>query len=181
MEKTAKISFLLRRLVVTAMLIALQIVLARYLGITTDLVKINFGFLPLTTIAALYGPLWGGCSFAMADVIGMLLNGGGKTYFFPFTISEFLYGVLYGLLLHKREKTLLNVTLAVVVTTLTLNLGLTPLWNVLYMKIFLGKSLTYGAVWLTKVIPALIQAPIRIITIYMLWRYAGKAMTKYAK
>lgn len=179
MEKTKTLTT--RRLVVTAMLVALNIVLVRYLGVTTDLVKVNFGFLALSTVAILYGPLWGGCSYALADILGTLLNSSGGTYFFPFTVSEFLYGVVYGLLLHNREKSLRNVIIAVVLTTLVINLGLTPLWNVLYVRIFLGKTLSYGAVWLTKVVPALIMTPIKILSIYLLWKYAGSSMIKYSR
>lgn len=170
----------LKKLVITAMLTAISIVLVRYLGLTTDLVKINFGFLPLTAAAMLYGPIWGGCTFAVADVVGMLIAGGGRTYFPLFTVSEFLYGVAYGLILHKKEKTLGRVTFAVALTTVVINLLITPVWNVLYMKLVMGKTLTYWAVVATKIIPAAILVPVKIISIYTLWRCAGKTMEKYA-
>lgn len=170
----------LKKLVTTALLMAMSIVLVRYLGVTTDLVKINFGFLPLTAAAMLYGPVWGGCTFAVADVVGMLIAGGGKTYFPLFTVSEFLYGVAYGLILHKKEKTLARVSFAVILTTVVINLMITPVWNMLYMKLIMGKTLTYRAVVATKLIPAAILAPVKIISIYMLWRYCGKSMEKYA-
>ena len=177
MQKTAN----LKKMVITALLVAMNIVLVRYLGLTTDLVKINFGFLPLTVVAILYGPWWGGASFALADVVGMLIAGGGRTYFPLFTISEFLYGVFYGLILHKREKNLPNITFAVVLTTVVINLGLTPVWNMLYMKFIMGQVLPYWSIVVTRATPAVIMAVIKIVTIWLLWRYAGKYMTKYSK
>lgn len=176
-----KKSLNLKKMVITALMIAMNIVLVRYLGVTTDLVKINFGFLPLTTVALLYGPLWGGASFALADIVGMLIAGGGRTYFPLFTVSEFLYGVAYGLLLHKREKNLLNISLTVILTTVVINLGLTPLWNMLYMRIIMGKELAYWAIVTTRVAPAIIMGVIKIASIYLLWRYLGRIMTKYSK
>ncbi len=179
MGKTGTVS--IRRFVITAMLVSLAIVLSRVLGITTDLIKFNFSFLPLSTAAILYGPVWGGFAYALSDILGTIINSGGGAYFFPFTVSEILYGVIYGLLLHNREKSLLNISIAVVTTTLALNLGLTPLWNMLYVRLIVGKTISYGAVWLTKLIPALINMPIRIISIYTLWKYAGNSMMKYSK
>ncbi len=175
-----KKSLSVKKLVITALLMAMSIVLTRYLGITTDLVKINFGFLPLTVAAILYGPVWGGCTFAVSDIVGMLIAGGGKTYFPLFTVSEFLYGVAYGLILHKREKSLKNVSLAVVLTTLVINLMITPVWNMLYMKLIVGQTMTYWAVVSVKILPAAILAPVKIASIYLLWRYAGRSLEKYA-
>lgn len=171
----------LKKMVITALLVAMNIVLVRYLGITTDLVKFNFGFLPLTTVALLYGPWWGGASFALADIIGMLIAGGGRTYFPLFTVSEFLYGVVYGLILHKREKNLLNISFAVVLTTLVIKLGLTPVWNMLYMRFIMGKVLPYWSIVATRLTPAVIMAVIEIASMYLLWRYAGRYMTKHSK
>ncbi len=169
----------LSRLIITAMLMALAIVLERFLGIETDLVKLNFSFLPLAAAAALYGPLWGGAAFFLADLFGMLLFSRGAVYFPLFGVSEFLFGVIFGLFLYKKEKTLLRAGLSVAVSSLVITLGLTPLWNVLYMKLILGKSLSYTAVWLTKVAPALILIPVKTLCIYLLWKYAGKYMEKY--
>ena len=177
MKKSAS----LKKMVITALLVAMNIVLVRYLGITTDLVKINFGFLPLVVVAALYGPVWGGASFALADIVGMLIAGGGRTYFPLFTVSEILYGVFYGLILHKREKSLLNVSFAVILTTVVIYLALTPVWNMLYMSIIMGKELPYWSIVVTRLPSAAIMAAVKIASIYLLWRYAGKYMTKYSR
>lgn len=171
----------LKKMIITALLVAMNIVLVRYLGVTTDLVKINLGFLPLVAVAALYGPVWGGVSFALADIVGMLIAGGGRTYFPLFTVSEILYGVSYGLILHKREKNLLNISFAVILNKIVIYMGITPIWNMLYMRYIMGKELPYRSIVVTRLPSAAIMSVIEIASIYLLWRYAGKYMTKYSR
>ena len=54
--KTSKV----RTLVVAALLLAAHVVLVRFCAITTPLVRISFGFLPLAICGMLYGPVWAG-------------------------------------------------------------------------------------------------------------------------
>ena len=92
------------KLVITAILIALEVILTRFVGISTPMLRISFGFLPMVIVAMYYGPIWGGGAYALADVLGSLIFPTGA-YFPGFTVSACLTGIIYGLFLHKRKVT----------------------------------------------------------------------------
>ena len=52
-QKTTKI------MVTCALLVALQVILARFLSINTTFVVVNFSFLAVALAGILFGPLWG--------------------------------------------------------------------------------------------------------------------------
>lgn len=90
-----------KRMVQVAMLIAVEIVLSRFLSIPTPITKISFAFLPVAIIAMLYGPVYAGIAAALADFIGAMLFPTAP-FFAGFTLTAFLTGVIYGLFLHKQ-------------------------------------------------------------------------------
>lgn len=106
-----------------AMLIALTIVVERLCSINTPYVRIGFAFVPIALCAALFGPVWGGVAFGIADLIGAALFTG----IFPgITISRICSGIIFGLFLHRKEARFFpNVVCAAVVEEVICALGLT--------------------------------------------------------
>ena len=91
-----------KKLVISALLVALNIVLVRYLAINTALVKIGFGFLPLIVAAIYLGPVYTGVINAIADVIGVMMV--PTAAFNPvFTLTAFLAGITYGIFLYPAS------------------------------------------------------------------------------
>ncbi len=91
-----------KKIVTSAILIALNIVLTRYLAINTPIVKIGFGFLPLIVAALYLGPVYTGIIHAIADVIGVMMV--PNAAFNPvFTLTAFLSGITYGLFLYPSS------------------------------------------------------------------------------
>lgn len=153
-----------KKLVFVALFIALQIVLTRFFSIQTPIVRIGFGFLPLAICAMMFGPWIGGIAAVIADIIGVVLFSSGA--FFPgFTLTAFLTGVAYGLFLHNKPKTFIRITLAVLVVTLGMNLGLDTLW----IKMITGNA--YLVLLPTRVIKSLVMIPVQISLIQIMWRY----------
>ena len=75
-----------------AILVALEVVLSRFLSINLWSNKIGFAFVPIAVTAMLYGPVTTGVTAAVADLIGALLFPSGA--FFPgFTLTAFLNGM----------------------------------------------------------------------------------------
>ncbi len=121
--KTSKV----RTLVVAALLLAAHVVLVRFCAITTPLVRISFGFLPLAICGMLYGPVWAGVVGGLADLLGATLFPAGP--FFPgFTLSTALTGVIFGLLLRRERAGPARVALAVALDCLVVSLCLNTLW-----------------------------------------------------
>lgn len=114
-------------MVMMALLVATDVVLARFLGIQTPLVQINLSFVPVVLAALLFGPLPAAIVGALADFLGAILFPAGA--FFPgFTLTAFLAGLVYGFFLYKKPAALWRSIAAVLFITVVLNMGLNTLW-----------------------------------------------------
>ena len=159
-----------------ALLVAIEIVLSRFFSISTPIVKIGFGFVPLVLAGMLFGPLYGCAVGAMADFLGANLFPIGP--FWPgFTIIAGLTGLTYGLLLHRKEgeqwtRTTSNIRIAVAVlaVTLVLQLGL----DTLNLALLMGK----GVIGLlpARMLKAVVMIPVQWVTISALYRMATSAV-----
>lgn len=162
-----------RSISVIGLLMGLEIILTRFVAIETPIVRIGFGFLPIAIIAMLYGPWIAGTAAAMTDFMGIILFPKVALYFPGFTLSAFLVGVIYGLVLYKKPKTLERVIVAVLLTTLFVHLGLNTLW----LKIILDKAIY--VIFPARVVQNLILAPINCILLYGVLQ--NKALRKATK
>ena len=97
-----KSRFSTRTLTGLALLTAVEVVLSRFLSISTWNIKIGFSFIPIVVAAILYGPIEAGVVGALSDFLGAILFPIGA-YFPGFTLTAFLTGCVYGLFLHRRQ------------------------------------------------------------------------------
>ncbi len=154
-------------LVFISLLVAMDIMLTRFLAFQIDTLRVSFGFVPVSFSSILFGPLIGGLGAVLGDILGMII--GPKGAYFPgFTVSAFLTAVVYGIFLFRKPKTLLRVALAVLCVTVFVDIGLNTYW----LTILLGKG--YMAMLPARVIKSAMMVPVQVSTIYLLWRYAGK-------
>ena len=106
-----------KKLIVSAQLLALDVVLTRLLAVNTPVMKIGFGFAAVALCAMLYGPWWAALTAALGDLVGALLFPTGA--FFPgFTLTAACTGLIFGLCLYRRGKCLLWPILAALLNTL---------------------------------------------------------------
>lgn len=158
----------IRVLVYMALLIAMDIILTRFLSFQTPIVRVSFGFLPIAFSAILFGPVLGGVTAALSDIIGMMLFPPSTGPYFPgFTLSAFIGGAIYGLFLHKNPKSVLRTVLAVVTIILFVDLGLNTLW----LTILTGKAAS--AIIIPRITKSLIMLPVQVALITLLWRSVG--------
>lgn len=151
-------------LVFMGLLISMEIVLTRFLSFQTPFVRISLGFIPIALSAVLFGPLMGGITGMMADIIGMMIAPMGA-YFPGFTISAFITGAIYGLLLYKKPKSIIRVSVAVLAITLIVHLGLNTIW----LSMITGKAVT--AFFVQRLIKSIVTVPLEISMIYVTCRY----------
>lgn len=114
------------RLVSVALLIALQVVLSRFLSIQLWNLKIGFSFVPVVIAARLYGPLYSVMVYALGDVIGTFLFPTGP-YFPGFTFTAVVSGLIFGLLLQKKS-TPVKIISASVLNQIICSLLLNTFW-----------------------------------------------------
>lgn len=159
MSKTRTIAFV-------GLLVSMEIIFTRFLSFQTPIIRIGFGFIPVAFSAIMFGPLIGGLAAAIADVLGMMIFPKGA--FFPgFTLSAFLGGAIYGLFLYRKQVTVLNVAISVLLITLFVDLGLNTIW----LSMMTGKAAV--ALLIPRIYKSAIVLPIQITTIYVLWKYVG--------
>lgn len=92
-----------KKIILSALLLALSIVLSRFLSIKTPLLTITFNFVPIILAAVWLGPKYSTLIAGLSDVIGAVLFPFGE-FFIGFTISSILTGLIYGLVLYKKER-----------------------------------------------------------------------------
>jgi len=118
----------LKMVVTMALMIALEIVLHRFLSIKLPTVQFHLGFLPIAALAILYGP-WAGLAWGIAEFLGAILFPVGA-YFPGFTISSALFGVVLGLFLYRYRYKFWKVVVASVICTIAFSLCLDTFWLV---------------------------------------------------
>ena len=169
MSKTKTIAFV-------GLLVSMEIIFTRFLSFQTPIIRIGFGFIPIAFSAILFGPIIGGLTGALADVIGMIVF--PKSAYFPgFTLSAFLGGAIYGLFLYRKQVTVLNVAISVLLITLFVDLGLNTIW----LSMITGKAAV--ALLIPRIYKSAVMFPIQIAAIHVLWKYIGNHINKssYAK
>lgn len=161
-----------------ALLIALMVVLTRILGIETQFIRISFTFVPKMIMAMLFGPFWTGIGAALADVIGITMFPKAAPFFPGFTLNAFLGGLIYGYFFYKKEITWKNAILCTLVTSLVINLFLTPLW----LAIMYNVPLNSWIIWGPRLVKEAVMLPIHSILFYVVGRAMPmKHLTKNLK
>jgi len=160
MKNTQVITFM-------GLLVSMEIMLTRFFAIQTPIVRIGFGFIPIAVSAMLFGPVIGGITAMIADIAGMMIFPKG-VYFPGFTFSALLTGVIFGLFLYRREKTIIRIAAAVLIITLAVDIVLNTVW----LSMITGKGAL--AILPPRLLKSLLMLPVQVFSIHMVWRYAGR-------
>lgn len=151
-----------KRILLCALFIASTIVLGRILSIRTPIITIGFSFVPIVLGAIILGPKYSTFIATISDIIGALLFPTGS-YFFGFTITSFLTGLVYGLFLYRKEfkidkKFIIRLIISTIIVNGILNGLLNTIWIIMITK---GASKIVVPI---RIIKQLIMVPIVIIT-----------------
>lgn len=92
----------LTELCIFGVMIALEVVLSRFMSFKSLDMKFSLSFVALVFIARSYGPVKAAFFGALCDFIGAMLFPFG-TYFFGYTATAALRGLIWGLLLYKKQ------------------------------------------------------------------------------
>lgn len=153
-----------------AMLVAIEIILSRFLSVPTPIVKISFSFIPLSILAAICGPVYSCAGAAAADFIGAILFPVGA-YFPGYTITAALTGLTYGIFLRGKRSSWVIITAAVLIINLCWRLGLNSVW----VHMTTGKAMM--AFMTARIVKTLFTIPIEIVCV----RFAVKKLCPLAE
>ncbi len=152
-------------LVLLALLIALQVVLTRFLSITpAPWLRISFGFLPIAAAGMLFGPIPAALAGALGDVVGFFLFPSGA--FFPgYTLTAAMSGLFYGLFLFNIHKEIRHGSkaawLRILLCELTITVICYLILNTLWAHILVGKA--FFALLSTRAVKNIAQYPINAL------------------
>lgn len=169
----------LKKVILSGVLLALLIVLNRFVSIKTPLLVISFSFVPIMMAGVWLGPKYATLIAALGDFIGAILFPFG-TYFPGFTLSAGLKGLIYGILLYKKqgeERSSKSFIIRLIISNL-LVLGVVEIFVVsLWLNIMYGKA--YLAVVSTRILAQVIMFPIQVVTIFILEKLTRPIVDKY--
>ena len=157
-------------IVTVALLIALDVILTRFLSIQTPLGgAVGVGSAAGAGLYPRGGMVfWGAVTGAVGDILGMIIYPPAE-YFPGFTLTALLTGLIFGLLLYRKPVTVPRVLLASAVVCIALNLLLDTLW----LDIMYGNS--FIALLPARAVKCVINIPIYTLLIRILW---GNALSK---
>jgi ECF transporter S component (folate family) len=183
-EKSGKASVsrrrhaILTRLAVCAMMTALSVVLCRLLGWSPaeSMGRVEIGFLPVAIVGMLYGPLWSGVVYGTADLIGAAIFTGVNPWI---TLCKVAFGALLGLGLYtKRKPRPWEFSLRSAVTLLVIGFFVDVL-AMSWVFVVMGYAPDFGVAFVTRVINAAVNLPIRIAVLIPVGILLGKYLEKY--
>jgi len=146
-----------RNVVYMGLLIALNVVFTRVLGLSVWNLKIGFGFVPIVLAAVMFGPVPAALVAGFGDLIGTLMFPVGP-YFPGFTLTAVLTAFVYGVFLYRKHS-FGRICLAVAVNQIVLSLLLNTYWiSFLYVSPF-------KVIFATRIVQTAILIPVQIIVI----------------
>jgi len=170
-----------KKIILVAILLAMLIILSRFLSIKTPITKISFAFVPTMLCAIWLGPKWTVLLNVLGDLIGATLFPTGP-YFIGYTISTAIAGLIYGLFLYQKSDTtyttkslIIRLILSTTLVAVIVNMGLNTLWTM----ITTGKA--FFVLLSTRIVKQLIMIPIHVITILFLSKTLEKPFDKYVR
>lgn len=169
----------IKKTVLSSLLLALLIILSRFISIKTQVLVISISFVPIMMAAIWLGPKYSLGISALGDFIGAILFPFGS-YFPGFTISAAITGFIYGIFLKRdyekeinNKKFLINLILSSVLCLIIDGIFLKSLWlNILYGEAFL-------VLVSSRTIAELIKIPIQVTTIFALDKVTRSFVKKY--
>jgi len=156
----------IRNILFVGLFISLEVILARFLSIESPIVRISFEIIAIAISAILFGPVTAGVAAAIADVLGMLIFPKG-VYFPGFTLSAFVSGYLYGVILYKKKITLARSFMAALAVIIIVELVLKTIW-----LLYLTENGAY-AILVARSIKCLVFLPLQTFMVYYIWKYTG--------
>ena len=169
----------IKKIILSALLLAILIILSRFISIKTEILVISLSFIPIMMSAIWLGPKYSTIIAGLGDLIGALLFPFGP-YFPGFTLSSALSGLIYGLFLYNKgkklesnKKFLIRLILSSCIVLFVINIFVISfLIHLLY-----GKA--YFAVLASRIVTQIIMLPIHVIVIFAIEKFTRPFFEKY--
>ncbi len=151
-------AYILRRTCLSGMMVAIAILLCRFLGYpAVGAWRVEISFLPIYIVALLYGPLWAGAAWGAADLIGAAVTTGVNPFI---TIIKILCGLVLGLFFRGKRVGLGRIVLCTTIIAVFLDfLAMVPVFHY-----------SFGYTWESAIAFRAISAGVNLVPrILLLW------------
>ena len=166
-----------KKIILSAMLLSILIVLSRFFSIKSSFLVISFSFIPIMLAGIYLGPKYAAIIAGLGDLIGAILFPFGA-YFPGFTISSVIIGFIYGMLLYKKpeeNRKDLKFIIQLIISSIIVLGGIKILLESVFLNVLYGKA--YLAIVASRVVTELIMIPVQVVTMFVL----EKALRPFAK
>lgn len=160
-----------RTVVLLALLVSLGVVLTRFSVMILPSVRVGFRDVPIILAGILFGPIAGMVTGIATDLVGFLLSPTGG-FFYGFTISAALVGLIPGLVFHGDRLgryPVVKIILAVALVEFGVSLFLNTYW----LTVMMGK--TFWVLLPARVLARVIITPLEVLLITALISALHKA------
>lgn len=192
----------IKKIVISALILAILIISDRFLSINTNFFTINLSFIPSMIAAILLGPIYSALVYGLSDYIGAHLFPFGE-YFPGFTVSAILKGFICGLLLNPglkesfldtkfgktklgkviskillpKEATIKRFLINLAITLIIVRFGVNIFIQALWLNILYGEA--YLVIITTRLITQAIMFVIQMIVSPVIYKLTKKEMDKF--
>lgn len=165
------------RLTFTAAMVALSVILCRFVSIppaTVDTAyRVDLGFLPLALVAQYFGAFYSAIGYLVADVIGSFVSGYAPNVWIA--LCKLLLGATMGFFFYKKPARILRTVLCFsVIGTVIDILFMSPIFIFMY-------GWTPAVAFGSRAVNSLITVPFRIVVYYFAGRALENAVGSYIK
>lgn len=170
----------IKKIILSAMLLAILIIFSRFVSIKTEILVISMSFIPIMMSAIWLGYKYSTLIALLGDLLGAILFPFGP-YFPGFTLSAAISGAIYGIFLYNKgnqlesKKLIIRLILSSILVLFVVNIFITSFW----IHILYGKA--YVAVMASRVVTQVIMLPIHVITIYVIEKFSRPFVNKYLR
>ena len=155
---------LLFKIILASILVALNIILERLLAYSVWNQTISFSFITIGFSAVYLGVPYAVIVATLGDIIGSLLIPFGP-YFFGFTLTNAIAGLITGIFLYKNANTI-KIVASVLINKVFSTLILNTIWvSILYR----GGIDAFGAVFVTRIPQAVIMFVVESVLLVVLF------------
>ena len=166
MQKSTNYLF---KIILTSLLIALNIILERFLAYSVWNNTVSFGFITVAFAACYLGSPYAMAVAGLGDLIGAIIKPFGP-YFVGFTITNLVVGLILGLFLRKNA-TVIKIGIAIIISKITCSLVLNTIWiSILYR----GGIIAFWTVFITRIPFTAVMTVVEIVIISILFTRNSK-------
>lgn len=155
---------ILKKTMIMALMVALSVILERFLGYNDRVLSVSFSYLPIALTGMLFGIVPAAIVSALADAVGALLFPSGP-FDIRFTLIALVKGALYGTMLYKAHGNRYRIIISQALVTLVCHLAL----NTLVISTLIGKG--FFALLPLRLVKNLLFLPVEVMTLIKMSDY----------